>query len=161
MFLEKKTFKFRQYIFTLLLSPLRKERGPSFEQTWIPFALYYVWLKLAKWFWRRRYLNLIYILSLFFFYLLLEKDMVLHLDKLEFPSHKNSLYQVWVKMAKWFWRRRRKCEKFTTKTTTPTMDNEQIVIRKAKLSLSLRLRWAENDYGDTCFSCFTLITSLV
>ena len=66
MFLEKKTFKFRQYIFTLLLSPLRKERGPSFEQTWITFALYYVWLKLAKWFWRRRYLNLIYILSLFF-----------------------------------------------------------------------------------------------
>ena len=37
--LEKKIFKFCQCIFAiLLLSPLRKGRGPSFEQTWIPFT---------------------------------------------------------------------------------------------------------------------------
>ena len=42
-----------------------------------------------------------------------------------------------------FWRRRWKCEKFTTTTmgtTTTTTDNRQILIRKAYLSL--RLRWA-------------------
>ena len=35
-----------------------KGRGPSFEQTWIPFtkyALRQVWLKLAQWFLRRRW----------------------------------------------------------------------------------------------------------
>ena len=32
------------------------ENGPSFEQAWIPLprdAMCQVWLKLAKWFWRR------------------------------------------------------------------------------------------------------------
>ena len=37
--LEKKNFRFRQYIFAISLAPsLEKERGPSFEQTWIPFT---------------------------------------------------------------------------------------------------------------------------
>ena len=37
--LEKKIFRFRQYIFAISLAPsLEKERGPSFEQTWIPFT---------------------------------------------------------------------------------------------------------------------------
>ena len=35
----EKIFKFRQFIFTLLLlSPLEKGRGPLFEGTWIPFT---------------------------------------------------------------------------------------------------------------------------
>ena len=38
--LEKKIFKFHQYIFILfLLSPLEKECGSSFQQIWIPFTL--------------------------------------------------------------------------------------------------------------------------
>ena len=56
---------------------------------------------------------------------------------------------LWLKLAQWVWRRRKKCEKFTTTTTTKptttttttTTDNEQIVIRKAHLSLWLR--WAK------------------
>ena len=52
-------------------------------------------------------------------YLLLEKGGVaLYLNKLESPSSKNALCQVWLKLARWFWRRRWKCEKFTTTTTT-------------------------------------------
>ena len=31
--------------------------------------------------------------------------MVLHLNKLESPSPKDALCQVWLKLAKWFWRR--------------------------------------------------------
>ena len=31
--------------------------------------------------------------------------MVLHLNKLESPSPKNALCQVWLKLANWFWRR--------------------------------------------------------
>ena len=50
----KKNFKVRQCIFAILiLYPLRKACGPSFEQTWIPFTQG-VWLKLALWFLRRR-----------------------------------------------------------------------------------------------------------
>ena len=38
--LEKKIFKFRHCLFTISqLSPLGNGRGPSFEQTWIPFIL--------------------------------------------------------------------------------------------------------------------------
>ena len=37
--LEKKNSKFRQCFFTISwLSPLGKERGPSFDQSWIPFT---------------------------------------------------------------------------------------------------------------------------
>ena len=37
---EEKSFKYFEWIFTiLLLSPLGKGRGPSFEQTCIPYTL--------------------------------------------------------------------------------------------------------------------------
>ena len=45
-------------------------------------------------------------------YLHLEKGGALHLNKLESPSPKDALCQVWLKLAQWFWRRW-KCEKFT------------------------------------------------
>ena len=47
--------------------------------------------------------------------------MVLRLNKLVSPA----LYQIWLKFAQWFWRRRRKWEKFWTMTTT-TMDNNSV-----------------------------------
>ena len=54
----EKIFKFCRYIFILsLLSPLIKERGPSFDRTDSPSsknALCQFWLKLAQWFRRRR-----------------------------------------------------------------------------------------------------------
>ena len=74
-----------------------------------------------------------------------ENLLVLHLKKLESPSYKDASCQVWLKLAQWFWRRRWKCEKFTTTmttTTTTTKDNGQFLTRKAHLSL--RLSWAKN-----------------
>ena len=73
----------------------------------------------------------------------MENGPTLHLNKLESPSPKDALCQVWLKLALWFWRRRWKCENFTTttrKTTTTTTNNRQILNRKAHLSP--RLRWA-------------------
>ena len=35
----------------------------------------------------------------------LKKDMTLHLNKLESPSPKDALCQVWLKLACWFWRK--------------------------------------------------------
>ena len=43
--------------------------------------------------------------SLFRNYLPLEKGGALHLNKLESPSPKDALCQVWLKITQWFWRR--------------------------------------------------------
>jgi hypothetical protein len=53
-----------------------------------------VWLKLAQWFWRRRFLNDPTQFLHFCDYLQFEEDLVLTLNKLESPSPKDSLYQV-------------------------------------------------------------------
>ena len=50
----------------------------------------------------------------------LEKGRALYLNKFESPSPKDALCQVWLKLAKWFWRRR-----------------------------CLRLRWAKNCHKVT------------
>ena len=63
-----------------------------------------VWLKLAPWF-LRRFLKFVNVFSLFRNCLPLKKDGALHLNKLEFPSPKDALCQVWLKLAQWFWRR--------------------------------------------------------
>jgi hypothetical protein len=39
-------------------------------------------------------------------YLSFEEDIALNLNNLEFPLPKEYLYQVWLKLACWFWRRR-------------------------------------------------------
>ena len=111
-------------------------------------ALCQVWLMLAHWFLRRRFLNFVNAFSLFRNYLPWEKSGALQLNKLKFPAPLDTLYQVWLKLVQWFWRRRRKCEKFATKTTTTTTtttstDKGQILIRKAHLSL--QLRWVNKD----------------
>ena len=67
--------------------------------------------------------------SIFCKYLPLEKRHCSSLNKLESPSTKDSLCQVWLKLAQWFWRRRWKCEKFTDKWT-----DEGQAIKKVHLS---------------------------
>ena len=56
-------------------------------------ALCQVQLKLAQWFWKR-FLNFFSALSLFCYHLPLEKDVALHLNKLESPLYKDVLCQV-------------------------------------------------------------------
>ena len=63
-------------------------------------------LKLAQWFLIRRFFNFIKVFSLFRNYLSLEKGRALNLNKLEFPSPKDAMCQVWLKFAQWFLRRR-------------------------------------------------------
>ena len=60
---------------------------------------------MAQWFWRRRFYTFINAFSEFPNYLPLEKDKALLLNKLESPSPKDALCQVWLKLAQWFWRR--------------------------------------------------------
>jgi hypothetical protein len=35
----------------------------------------------------------------------LGKDFAIHLNRLETASSKDNLYQVWLKLAQWFWRK--------------------------------------------------------
>jgi hypothetical protein len=51
---------------------------------------------------------------LFCDYLPLEKSNPLHLNNLEFPSPKDDLCQVLLKLAQWFWKRSRKCKSLQT-----------------------------------------------
>ena len=57
-------------------------------------ALCQFWLKLAQWFWSRRFYYFVNVFSLFRNYISLEKDRTLHLKKIESPSPKDALCQV-------------------------------------------------------------------
>ena len=81
----------------LLVLHLNKLESPSPKD-----ALCQDWLKLAQWFWRRKFFNFVNVFALFRNYLPLEKGGALHLNKLESPSPKNALCQVWLKLAQWF-----------------------------------------------------------
>ena len=65
--------------------------------------IFQVWLKFAKWFWRR-FLNFVKVFSLFYHLFTLEKDVNIHLYELESPLPKDVLCHVWLKLAWWFWR---------------------------------------------------------
>ena len=95
-----------------------------------------VWVKLAQWVWRRRLLNFVNVFLPFHFYLPLERGLALPLKKLKFQSPKIAfchLSAVWWKYGRWFWRRRWKCEMFTTTTTK----NGEISVRTFIWTLDL------------------------
>ena len=112
------------------------------------------YIMIVKGLWRRRFLYFVNVFSLFRYYLPLEKGGPFIWTNL------NSHHQRML-CAKFGWidtlvlGRRWKCEKFTTTPTTTTktrttMDNGQILIRKAHLSL--QFRWAKN----VCFSMLSI-----
>ena len=76
---------------------LNKTQSPSPKN-----ALCQVWLKLAQWFWRRRFFNFVNVFPLFRNYLPFEEGRAFHSNNLESPSPKDALCQVWLKLAKWF-----------------------------------------------------------
>jgi hypothetical protein len=59
-----------------------------------------------QWFCRRRLLSDPTPFLYFCNYLPFEEDLALYLNNLEFPVPKDDLYQVSLKLACWFWRRR-------------------------------------------------------
>ena len=60
--------------------------------------------------------------------------LIINKKKIESPSHKETLHQVWFQLVQWFWRSKRNCGKFTT----TTMDKRKIVIKKVYMSLWLK-----------------------
>ena len=107
---------------------------------------FFIWTNLG-WNWSNGswekdfFLNYVNIFLLFRNYLPLEKGGALHLNKLEFLSPKYASCQVWLKLTRWFWRRRWKIEKFTTTTTTPTTTTPTTTTNNGKI-WSEKLTWA-------------------
>ena len=101
---------FRNNFTFLLLSPLGKGRDPLFEQILITcaqggFVLCLVEIgpvvlekKIFK------YLQYNFTFSLLS--PLFEKGVALYLNNFESPPPKDALCQVWLKLAKWYWRKR-------------------------------------------------------
>ena len=65
--------------------------------------------------------------------------MALHLKKLESPSPKDALCQIWLKLAQWFLRRSRKEEEFTDKRMDGQTDGRTTVDQKSSLELSAQV----------------------
>jgi hypothetical protein len=104
--------------------------------------MYQVWLKLACWFWRRRFLK---IFSVFLLFAIISpwRKAIPFILTIYNPLPKDDLCQVWLKLAQWFWRRSRKCKSLQTdERTDGQTDDGQRVIRIAHLSF--QLRWAKN-----------------
>ena len=88
-----------------LLSPLGKGHGPSFEQTWLPITQGCFVSSLVE-------IGPVVLMKKIFkvhqciYHLPLEngRGVALHLNKLESPSSKYALCQVWLKLALWFLR---------------------------------------------------------
>ena len=81
------------YCCCYIINMKMKTKGPwATSLTWETNE--YIFLKFAN------------IFSLFCYYLPLEKGEALHLNKLESPSSKDTLCQVWLKLTHWFWRRK-------------------------------------------------------
>ena len=97
-------YLFRNYL------PLEKGEALHLNKVESPLpkdGLCEVWFILAQWFWRRRIFKFRQFLGgLFCNYLPLDKGGALQLNKLESPSPKDALCEVWLKLAQWFWRRR-------------------------------------------------------
>ena len=96
-------FNFVNYIFSLFhhYFPLEKVgalRLPKLNSPSPKDDLCLVWLILAQWLWRRWFFNSSMHFSQFRTYHLLEKDGP-YLNKLECPSPKDALLQVWLKLA--------------------------------------------------------------
>ena len=68
-------------------------------------ALCQVWLIFGSMVLKKIFID-VSVFSLFRYYLPLEKGMALHSNKLESPSPKNALCQVWLILVLWFFRRR-------------------------------------------------------
>ena len=108
--LEKMIIKVCQYIFAIFsLSPLRKAHGPSFEQIWFPFTqgcFVQSLVVIGPVVLNKKFLKFFNVSLLFLYYPPFKKGRVLHQNKVESPSPKNALCQVWLKLTHWFLRTR-------------------------------------------------------
>ena len=108
--LEKGFFNFVN-VFSIFRNYLPLKKDVAFHLNKLKFsspkdALCQVWLKLTQWFGGRRFLYFVDVFLLFHNYLPSERETALYFsnNKLESPSLKDALCQVWLKLAQWFFK---------------------------------------------------------
>ena len=126
------------------LFTLRELNGSSFTQTWISFTQEWTVAGLVDIgpvvLEKKIFKFCQCIILLFHNYLPLETGRAIHLNKLGATSPKDTLWQVWLKLAQWFWRRRWKCEKFTDRRTDRQTDRRRTAgDQKSSLELSAQV----------------------
>ena len=99
-------------------------------------ALCQDWLKLAKWFWRIRFLNIFNIILHFRYYLPLEKGVAIHFNKLESPTQ-GCFVPSLVEIGPVVLEKKSRIGKVYRQTDGQTDDGRQ-AIRKDHLSFQLR-----------------------
>jgi hypothetical protein len=77
---------------------LKKKKWIPYPQRWsvpslVKIGLVVLEKKIFKW------------STLFCIYLPFEEDQAFYFDNFEFPLPKDDLYQVWLRLATWFWKR--------------------------------------------------------
>ena len=89
-----------------------------------------VWFEMTRWFWRRflKFRHCIFALSLLSHF---RKWCGPSFEEIEFPSPNDSLCQVWLKLAEWLWKTRRKCKTVYDNNDDAHDDNGPISIKKA------------------------------
>ena len=90
LFRRRQFFENFQYIFIMRLYNLPLIKGVVLHSNKFKSPLpkdalcqLQVWLNMAQWLWRKRFLKVVNTFSLYIYYLPLEKDVVLHLNKVE------------------------------------------------------------------------------
>ena len=118
--------------------------------------MFWAKLKLAQWFWRRRFKKFrqcIFPISLLPPHW---KGMTLHLNKLKSPSPNDVRCQVWLKLALLFWRTRWKKDKFWSETLTWAFSSgEQIIILQLYVKVQRCLM-----HGELTLTIFHILSSL-
>ena len=90
--------------------PLMKKDGPIIWTNLNPHHPIDLWwfvpslVKIGPVVLKKKIFYFVNVFSLFCYYLPLWNDVALYLNKLQSPSPKDALYQVWSKWAQWFWR---------------------------------------------------------
>ena len=152
-------FQFHQCIFTISqLSPLGKGGALHLNKLKYP-------LPRDTLFCRRRFLKVVNLYLLFSNHLPFRMGVAHHLNILESLSPRDTLCQVWLKLAQLLWRRRWKCEKFTdrqtdrrtNRRTDGQTDDGRHVIRKAHLSF--QISWGKNKTGSPWATSLTWETN--
>jgi hypothetical protein len=121
----KKIFEWPHPI--LWLSLLWRKAGTLFEQFRIPFTQgWYIpsLIGICQHVLEIKILKKISVFLLFCYFLPLGKDLPLQLNYLEFSIPKDELFQVWLKLDKWFRRKSRKCKKFIDRRTVRGTDRQ-------------------------------------
>ena len=93
---------FRYYL------PLEKDRAFHLNKLKSPSLknmLCQVLLKLAQWFWKRRFHNIVNEFLAIFLLFTLGKGQAPSFEQIWIPFTQDALCQVWLKLAQWFWRR--------------------------------------------------------